>query len=88
MFAAKLGIVGNVGIVGNCVSFKNDLCLSNSHPSSPEGLWTGLLISVLLQSVFLIVLLVKLDWEKASQEVRNEDLSDTQGIFKVTVHTK
>ncbi|XP_056612001.1 multidrug and toxin extrusion protein 1 [Triplophysa dalaica] len=34
------------------------------------GLWTGLLISVLLQSVFLIVLLVKLDWEKASQEAQ------------------
>uniref|UniRef100_A0A673J9R6 Multidrug and toxin extrusion protein n=1 Tax=Sinocyclocheilus rhinocerous TaxID=307959 RepID=A0A673J9R6_9TELE len=35
------------------------------------GLWTGLLISVFLQSVFLIVLLFKLNWKKASEEVRN-----------------
>uniref|UniRef100_A0A671MJ33 Solute carrier family 47 member 3 n=1 Tax=Sinocyclocheilus anshuiensis TaxID=1608454 RepID=A0A671MJ33_9TELE len=35
------------------------------------GLWTGLLISVFLQSVFLSVLLFKLNWKKASEEVRN-----------------
>ncbi|XP_056127055.1 multidrug and toxin extrusion protein 1 [Rhinichthys klamathensis goyatoka] len=34
------------------------------------GLWTGLLISVFLQSVFLIVLLFKLNWKKVSEEAQ------------------
>ncbi|KAG9351616.1 hypothetical protein JZ751_022867, partial [Albula glossodonta] len=32
------------------------------------GLWTGLIICVLLQSIFFIVLIVKLNWEKATRE--------------------
>ncbi|MBN3318890.1 S47A1 protein, partial [Atractosteus spatula] len=32
------------------------------------GLWTGLLICVALQSLFLILLLVKLDWKEATEE--------------------
>ncbi|KAM9314778.1 multidrug and toxin extrusion protein 1-like [Pholidichthys leucotaenia] len=32
------------------------------------GLWTGLTISLLLQSVFFLVFLWRLDWEKASEE--------------------
>ncbi|XP_055797365.1 multidrug and toxin extrusion protein 1 [Salvelinus fontinalis] len=32
------------------------------------GLWTGLFTCVLIQSMFLVVLLCKLDWKKASQE--------------------
>ncbi|XP_051719954.1 multidrug and toxin extrusion protein 1 isoform X6 [Ctenopharyngodon idella] len=34
------------------------------------GLWTGLLISVFLQSVFFMVLLFKLNWEKSSEEAQ------------------
>ncbi|KAG1951770.1 multidrug and toxin extrusion protein [Pimephales promelas] len=34
------------------------------------GLWTGLLISVFLQSVFLIVLLFKLNWKKVTEEAQ------------------
>lgn len=34
------------------------------------GLWIGLLVSVFLQSIFFIVLLVKLNWKKASEEAQ------------------
>uniref|UniRef100_A0A4W6CAI9 Multidrug and toxin extrusion protein n=1 Tax=Lates calcarifer TaxID=8187 RepID=A0A4W6CAI9_LATCA len=33
------------------------------------GLWTGLTICVLMQSIFFIAFLYKLDWKKAAQEV-------------------
>lgn len=35
------------------------------------GVWLGLLISVLAQSVFFSVYLYKMNWEKASEEVRS-----------------
>ncbi|XP_067222048.1 multidrug and toxin extrusion protein 1 isoform X2 [Chanodichthys erythropterus] len=34
------------------------------------GLWTGLVISVFLQSMFFIILLFKLNWEKCSEEAQ------------------
>lgn len=34
------------------------------------GLWIGLLVSVFVQSIFFIVLLVKLNWKKASEEAQ------------------
>ncbi|KAK2815640.1 hypothetical protein Q5P01_026107 [Channa striata] len=34
------------------------------------GLWTGLTVGVLMQSIFFVVYLCKLDWKKASEEAR------------------
>ncbi len=38
--------------------------------SSVTGLWTGLTICVLMQSIFFIAFVFKLDWKKAAEEVR------------------
>ncbi|KAM9792975.1 multidrug and toxin extrusion protein 1-like [Neosynchiropus ocellatus] len=35
-----------------------------------EGLWTGLTICVLMQSIFFVTYLSKLDWKKAAEEAR------------------
>lgn len=70
MFAAKMGIFGRkitfAPTVISCTSSLHSLMLLSSH----IGLWTGLLICVFLQSVFFIVLLIKLNWVKATKEVR------------------
>ena len=36
---------------------------------SVKGLWTGFTICVLMQSIFFIVFVYKLDWKKAAEEV-------------------
>ncbi|XP_051522101.1 multidrug and toxin extrusion protein 1-like [Myxocyprinus asiaticus] len=65
----KIGAVCNfVGYYG--VGFPIGITLMFATKLGIVGLWTGLLISVLLQSVFLIVLLFKLNWEKASEEAQ------------------
>uniref|UniRef100_A0A671NAQ1 Multidrug and toxin extrusion protein 1-like n=1 Tax=Sinocyclocheilus anshuiensis TaxID=1608454 RepID=A0A671NAQ1_9TELE len=66
----KIGAVCN--LVGYyAVGFPIGISLMFAAKWGIFGLWTGLLISVFLQSVFLIVLLFKLNWNKASEEVRN-----------------
>uniref|UniRef100_A0A672QJB0 Multidrug and toxin extrusion protein n=1 Tax=Sinocyclocheilus grahami TaxID=75366 RepID=A0A672QJB0_SINGR len=66
----KIGAVCN--LVGYyAVGFPIGISLMFAAKWGIFGLWTGLLISVFLQSVFLIVLLFKLNWKKASEEVRN-----------------
>lgn len=34
-----------------------------------KGLWTGLTICVLMQSIFFLTFLSRLDWKKVAQEV-------------------
>uniref|UniRef100_A0A4W6CAJ4 Multidrug and toxin extrusion protein n=1 Tax=Lates calcarifer TaxID=8187 RepID=A0A4W6CAJ4_LATCA len=46
------------------------------------GLWTGLTICVLMQSIFFIAFLYKLDWKKAAQEVFGDVLSVTQLVLR------
>uniref|UniRef100_A0A8C1R104 Multidrug and toxin extrusion protein n=1 Tax=Cyprinus carpio TaxID=7962 RepID=A0A8C1R104_CYPCA len=66
----KIGAVCN--LVGYyAVGFPIGISLMFAAKWGILGLWTGLLISVFLQSVFLIALLFKLNWKKASEEVRN-----------------
>ncbi|KAI7800847.1 multidrug and toxin extrusion protein 1 [Triplophysa rosa] len=65
----KIGAICNLlGYYG--VGFPIGISLMFAAKLGIVGLWTGLLISVLLQAVFLIVLIFKLDWEKASQEAQ------------------
>uniref|UniRef100_A0A672KL43 Uncharacterized protein n=1 Tax=Sinocyclocheilus grahami TaxID=75366 RepID=A0A672KL43_SINGR len=66
----KIGAICN--LVGYyAVGFPTGIFLMFAAKWGIFGLWTGLLISVFLQSVFLSVLLFKLNWKKASEEVRN-----------------
>lgn len=46
------------------------LFVFNTVAYFPSGLWTGLTICVLMQSIFFITFLYKLDWRKAAEEVR------------------
>lgn len=70
MFAAKMGIFGRN------ITFSPTLfyCSSSLHSVmlllSQIGLWIGLLVCVFLLSVFFIVLLIKINWVKATEEVR------------------
>ncbi|XP_050985258.1 multidrug and toxin extrusion protein 1 isoform X3 [Labeo rohita] len=65
----KIGAVCNlVGFV--LVGFPIGISLMFAAKWGVFGLWTGLLISVFLQSVFLIALLFKLNWQKASVEAQ------------------
>ncbi|KAF4104176.1 multidrug and toxin extrusion protein 1 isoform X1 [Onychostoma macrolepis] len=65
----KIGAVCN--LVGYyAVGFPIGISLMFAAKWGIFGLWTGLLISVFLQSVFLIALLFKLNWRKASEEAQ------------------
>lgn len=76
MFAANMGIVGK-----NVLQLVPYVVLSPPYhgtftiaiktllSSLKKGLWTGLTVSVGLQSIFFLTLLYKLDWKKAAQEV-------------------
>ncbi|XP_067307832.1 multidrug and toxin extrusion protein 1 [Pseudorasbora parva] len=65
----KMGAICNlVGYYG--VGFPIGISLMFAAKMGIFGLWTGLLISVFLQSVFFIVLLFKLNWEKSSEEAQ------------------
>ncbi|XP_052432378.1 multidrug and toxin extrusion protein 1 isoform X1 [Carassius gibelio] len=65
----KIGAVCN--LVGYyAVGFPIGISLMFAAKWGIFGLWTGLLISVFLQSVFLIALLLKLNWKKASEEAQ------------------
>ncbi|XP_042595542.1 multidrug and toxin extrusion protein 1 [Cyprinus carpio] len=65
----KIGAVCN--LVGYyAVGFPIGISLMFAAKWGILGLWTGLLISVFLQSVFLIALLFKLNWKKASEEAQ------------------
>ncbi|KAK2880996.1 hypothetical protein QQF64_008657 [Cirrhinus molitorella] len=65
----KIGAVCN--LVGYyAVGFPIGISLMFAAKWGIFGLWTGLLISVFLQSVFLIALLFKLNWKKASEEAQ------------------
>lgn len=65
-FAAKMGIVGKPCMFCNQnVSFETQergLCFLT-------GLWTGLTICVLIQAIFFLLYLYKLDWKRAAEEV-------------------
>lgn len=43
---------------------------SNAALVSVIGLWIGLTICVLVQSIFFVTFVFKLDWKKAAEEVR------------------
>lgn len=65
----KIGAVCN--LVGYyAVGFPIGISLMFAAKWGIFGLWTGLFISVFLQSVFLIALLLKLNWKKASEEAQ------------------
>ncbi|XP_073673838.1 multidrug and toxin extrusion protein 1 [Garra rufa] len=65
----KIGAVCN--LVGYyAVGFPIGISLMFAAKWGIFGLWTGLLISVFLQSVFLIALLFKLNWKKAAEEAQ------------------
>ncbi|XP_053095615.1 multidrug and toxin extrusion protein 1 isoform X2 [Pangasianodon hypophthalmus] len=65
MFGAAGNLVGYYGI-----GFPTGVSLMFAAKMGIFGLWTGLLICVFLQSVFLIVLLIKLNWVKATEEAQ------------------
>ena len=79
MFAAGMGIVGKGGMnrstpaaaiipsVIQCNTTFSDVLVA---VSSLSGLWTGLLFCVSIQAVFFLVFLSKLNWQKASHEVK------------------
>uniref|UniRef100_A0A671N2Q7 Multidrug and toxin extrusion protein n=1 Tax=Sinocyclocheilus anshuiensis TaxID=1608454 RepID=A0A671N2Q7_9TELE len=76
----KIGAVCN--LVGYyAVGFPIGISLMFAAKWGIFGLWTGLLISVFLQSVFLIVLLFKLNWNKASEEVRNIEFPSIKSML-------
>ncbi|KAL6471176.1 hypothetical protein MHYP_G00198260 [Metynnis hypsauchen] len=65
----KLGAVGNV-FGYYAVGFPIGVSLMFAAKMGIFGLWTGLLICVFFQSVFFIILLVRLDWTKATEEAQ------------------
>lgn len=67
MFAAKMGIFGKHNFFQSTFFCKSSCFM---RFLSHIGFWTGLLICVFLQSIFFIVFLIKLDWVKATEEVR------------------
>lgn len=72
MFAANMGIMGKRNIF---LHWKRWLLLKRHIDEftlvvSVKGLWTGLTICVLMQSMFFLVYLAKLDWKKAADDVR------------------
>ena len=75
MFPVKMGIVGEDRLhiykaSSNLITFL--LRLTNHLISiSVAGLWTGLFISILIQSIFFTIFLCKLNWKKATKEVSN-----------------
>lgn len=67
MFAAKMGIVGKtLLLIITCVLLIKQHLINVSFVS---GLWTGLTICVVMQAIFFIAFLYKLDWNKAAEEV-------------------
>lgn len=79
MFAVNLGIVGERRLESVC-SCNVCLCFSPVCPLtfrkasnsalSVSGLWIGFVVCVLMQVIFFITYLCKLDWRKAAEEVR------------------
>uniref|UniRef100_A0A4W4DQZ9 Solute carrier family 47 member 3 n=1 Tax=Electrophorus electricus TaxID=8005 RepID=A0A4W4DQZ9_ELEEL len=70
----KLGAIANLcGYYG--VGFPIGVSLMFAAKLGIFGLWIGLLICVLLQSAFFIVLLLKMSWPKATEEVRAAPLA-------------
>lgn len=76
MFAANMGIVGKTKLcVCVCVTLSQRICLAAFRNFfffffwSVTGLWTGLVICLLLQMIFYVTFLCKLDWKKASEDV-------------------
>ncbi|CAI5679133.1 unnamed protein product [Oreochromis niloticus] len=79
MFAAKMGVVGYRWIVTNvCCSqklavlpaYQENHYNSSSSIFSAVGFWTGLTVCVLVQSIFFITFLCRLDWKKAAEEAK------------------
>lgn len=80
MFAANMGIVGKTKLFFVCVcacalvTLSRRICLAAFRNFffclvSVTGLWTGLVICLLLQVIFYVTFLCKLDWKKASEDV-------------------
>ncbi|XP_066520445.1 multidrug and toxin extrusion protein 1 [Hoplias malabaricus] len=65
----KLGAVGNM-FGYYAVGFPIGVSLMFAAKMGIFGLWTGLLICVFFQSVFFLILLVRLNWEKATEEAQ------------------
>lgn len=74
MFPVKMGIVGERWFISRVAfmwkAFLVDWTVLCSC-SCVAGVWLGFLISVTAQSVFFTFYLYKLNWEKASEEVRS-----------------
>lgn len=75
MFAAKMGIMGKRKQFRHAFpDWKPCPLLKRRFGELPlllsmKGLWTGLTICVLMQSVFFLLYLAKLDWKKAADDV-------------------
>lgn len=70
MFAANMGIVGKTKLVCVCITLSQRICLGTFFFFVyVTGLWTGLVICLLLQVIFYVTFLCKLDWKKASEDV-------------------
>ncbi|KAF4086085.1 hypothetical protein AMELA_G00102390 [Ameiurus melas] len=65
MFGAAGNLVGYYGI-----GFPIGVSLMFAAKMGIFGLWIGLLVCVFLQSVFFIVLLIKINWVKATEEAQ------------------
>lgn len=103
MFAANMGIEGKITpfVFNSEMNAVRSLicCLSvnvqedhlNSSLLCVKGLWTGLTICVLMQAVFFVTYLSKLDWKKAADEVRTVPTPLNQfkvGINEVLIHSE
>uniref|UniRef100_A0A3P8W959 Multidrug and toxin extrusion protein n=1 Tax=Cynoglossus semilaevis TaxID=244447 RepID=A0A3P8W959_CYNSE len=53
-----------------CIGFPIGVSLMFAAKMGIVGLWTGLCICVLMQAIFFVTFLCKLDWNKASEEAR------------------
>lgn len=70
MFAANMGIMGKRKTLLHFVRDSNKRLEESALVFSVKGLWTGLTICVLMQSMFFLAYLAKLDWKKAADDVR------------------
>lgn len=55
----------------------------------PSGLWTGLLTCMVLQGAFLSIYLIRLKWNKVTEEVsiQRQIFQTTQGNFCMNIYT-
>uniref|UniRef100_A0A4W3GKQ3 Multidrug and toxin extrusion protein 2-like n=1 Tax=Callorhinchus milii TaxID=7868 RepID=A0A4W3GKQ3_CALMI len=64
----KLGAIGNL-IGYYSIGFPLGISLMFAKHLGITGLWIGLFICVILQSLFLLIVIFRIEWNKASEEV-------------------